>query len=81
MPNLNDLTALCLLTGSRLAADETQIHLSLRLEGQPLLTLRLMRGPELHVQLEEHFGRPSAASITASARCSGNCRSRGSGIH
>lgn len=47
MSNLNDLTALCLPTGSRLAADETQSRLSLRLEGQPMLTLRLIRDPEL----------------------------------
>lgn len=33
MPNLNDLTALYLPTGSRLAADETQSRLSLSLKG------------------------------------------------
>ncbi|MDF9774340.1 hypothetical protein OKW11_001297 [Pseudomonas baetica] len=65
MPNLNDLTALCLPTGSRLAADETQSRLGFSLEGQPLLTLRLMRGPELHVQPEEHFGRPEGQALWA----------------
>ncbi|MND34951.1 N(6)-hydroxylysine O-acetyltransferase [compost metagenome] len=63
MPNLNDLTALCLPTGSRLAADETDCRLSLSLEGQPLLALRLNRGPELHVQLEQRFSRPEGQSL------------------
>ena len=40
MSHLNDLTALLLPTGSRLAADETPSHLSLSLEGQPLIALR-----------------------------------------
>ncbi|RAI62652.1 GNAT family N-acetyltransferase [Pseudomonas fluorescens] len=65
MSNLNDLTALCLPTGSRLAADETQSHLSLSLEGQPLLTLRLIRGPELHVQLLERFSCPEGQALWA----------------
>jgi hypothetical protein len=52
MPNLNQLTALYLPTGSCLAADETDYRLSLSLEGQPLPALRLTRGPELHVQRE-----------------------------
>jgi len=65
MSNLNDLTALCLPTGSRLAADETQSHLSLSLEGQPLLTLRLIRGPELHVQLPERFSCPEGRALWA----------------
>ena len=65
MSNLNDLTDLCVPTGSRLAADETQGRLSLSLEGQPLLTLQLSRGPELHVQLLERFSRPEGQAIWA----------------
>ncbi|WP_353741348.1 GNAT family N-acetyltransferase [Pseudomonas fluorescens] len=65
MPNLNDLTALCLPTGSRLVADETDCCLSLSLEGQPLPALRLNRGPELHVQMEERFSRPEGQALWA----------------
>jgi len=57
MSNLNDLTALRLPTGSSLVADETENHLSLSLDGQPLISLRLTRGPELLVQPQERFGR------------------------
>jgi RimJ/RimL family protein N-acetyltransferase len=52
MPNLNDLTALALPTGNRLVADETENRLSLSLDAQPLITLRLTREPELHVHVE-----------------------------
>lgn len=65
MPNLNDLTALALPTGSRLVADETESGLSLSLEGQPLIRLRLTRHPELHVQVEDRFGRPDAQAFWA----------------
>ncbi len=53
MSNLNDLTALALPSGSRLVADETENRLSLSLDGQPLVQLRLSRDPELKVQREE----------------------------
>ncbi|MHC8287966.1 GNAT family N-acetyltransferase [Pseudomonas sp. XS1P51] len=63
MPNLNDLTALALPSGSRLVADETQSRLSLSLETQPLITLRLMREPEWLVQVEAPLGRPDDQAI------------------
>ena len=53
MSNLNDLTALALPSGSRLEADETENRLSLSLDGQSLVQLRLSRDPELKVQREE----------------------------
>ena len=53
MSNLNDLTALALPSGSRLVADETENRLSLSLDGQPLVQLRLSRDPELKVQRGE----------------------------
>ena len=43
MSNLNDLTALALPSGSRLEADETENRLSLSLESQALINLRLTR--------------------------------------
>ena len=52
MPNLNDLTALALPTGSRLVADETENRLSLSLDEQLLITLQLTREPELQVRVE-----------------------------
>ena len=45
MSNLNDLTALALPSGRSLEADETETRLSLSLEGQPLIRLRLSREP------------------------------------
>ncbi|KPH02158.1 acetyltransferase [Pseudomonas sp. RIT-PI-q] len=65
MPNLNHLTALALPTGNSLVADETENRLSLSLEGQPLIQLRLTREPELHVQVEERFGRPDGQAFWA----------------
>ncbi|KAB0499607.1 GNAT family N-acetyltransferase [Pseudomonas vancouverensis] len=65
MSHLNDLTALRLPTGSRLAADETESRLSLSLEGQPLVTLRLTRGVELQVQLEQGFEHPQGQALWA----------------
>lgn len=55
MPDLNDLTALALPTGSRLVADETATRLSLSLEAQPLITLGLAREPELLLRPETRF--------------------------
>lgn len=65
MPNLNDLTALCLPTGSRLEADEAENRLSLSLDGQSLIQLQLTRDPELTVQLEEGFGHPDSLALWA----------------
>jgi RimJ/RimL family protein N-acetyltransferase len=65
MPNPNDLTALALPTGNSLTADETEGRLSLHLEGQLLIQLRLTRGPELQVQLEDRFGCPDGEAIWA----------------
>lgn len=50
MPNPNVLTTLALPTGRRLVADETENRLSLSLDGQPLIQLRLSREAELLVQ-------------------------------
>ncbi|QXQ17217.1 GNAT family N-acetyltransferase [Pseudomonas tolaasii] len=50
---MNDLSALPLPAGPALNADETDSHLSLTLEGQPLIRLRLERGDELQVHLQE----------------------------
>jgi acetyl CoA:N6-hydroxylysine acetyl transferase len=65
MSNLNDLTALALPTGSRLVADETENRLSLNLDGQPLIQLRLSRDPELNVQREEGCGHPDVPALWA----------------
>lgn len=63
MPNLNDLTALALPTGRRLVADETDHRLSLSLDGQPLITVRLTREPHMHLQIEERFAAPDSQAI------------------
>ena len=65
MSNPNHLTTLTLPTGSRLVADQTETRLSLSLEGQPLIQLRLTRAPELQLQIEEHKGRPDSPAIWA----------------
>ena len=52
MPDLNDLTALALPTGSRLVAEESENLLALSLDAQPLISLRLKREPEWQVQVE-----------------------------
>jgi len=65
MSNLNDLSTLALPSGSVLGADETQTRLSLSLEGQPLITLRLKREPELQLQVEERFSRPAGQAFWA----------------
>ncbi|MHC8301031.1 GNAT family N-acetyltransferase [Pseudomonas sp. ZS1P83] len=63
MSPLNDLTALALPTGSCLVADETESHLCLSLDGQPLIQLRLTREPELHVQVEERFDHADSQAV------------------
>lgn len=65
MSNLNDLTALALPTGSRLVADETATRLSLSLDTQPLITLRLTREPELLVQVDSPLSRPDDQVLRA----------------
>lgn len=65
MPNQNDLSALALPTGRRLVADETENRLSLNLDDQPLIQLRLAREPEWVVQPEEHCVRPDNQTIRA----------------
>lgn len=52
MPDLNDLTVLTLPTGSRLVAEESENHLTLSLDTQPPISLRLKREPEWQVQVE-----------------------------
>ncbi|MFU2330048.1 GNAT family N-acetyltransferase [Pseudomonas sp. NFX98] len=65
MSNLNDLTALALPSGSRLVADETETRLSLSLDAQPLIELRLTRDPEPQLQLQERFVRPNSQALWA----------------
>lgn len=63
MSNLNHLTALALPTGNSLVADESENRLSLSLDGQTLIQLRLTRDPEMALQLDEPFGHPDNQSI------------------
>jgi len=56
MPNLNDLTALALPFGQRLHADETDHRLTLSLDDQALIDLRLSREPDLHLHVIERSG-------------------------
>ncbi|MGF6329572.1 acetyl CoA:N6-hydroxylysine acetyl transferase [Pseudomonas sp. BS3782 TE3695] len=65
MSNLNDLTTLALPSGNCLVADETASRLSLSLQGQPLIELRLTCGPELYLRPEERFGRPDGQAFWA----------------
>ncbi len=60
MSNLNDLSVLPLPAGPALNADETDSRLSLTLEGQPLIRLRLERGDEVQVHLQEPASVPAA---------------------
>ncbi|SEE82975.1 GNAT family N-acetyltransferase [Pseudomonas migulae] len=62
MPDLNDQTALALPTGRRLVAEESENRLTLSLDAQPLITLRLAREPELQVQVE---ARPDTQALWA----------------
>lgn len=65
MSNLNDLSVLPLPAGPALNADETDSRLSLTLEGQPLIRLRLERGDELLVHLQEPDRVPAARALWA----------------
>jgi len=65
MPHLNDLSVLPLPAGPALNADETDSRLSLTLEGQPLIRLRLERGDELLVHLQEPGLVPAARALWA----------------
>ncbi|WP_223505430.1 GNAT family N-acetyltransferase [Pseudomonas sp. GL-RE-29] len=65
MPNPNDPTALALPTGNSLTADETEGALSLNLDGQLLIQLRLTRDPELQVQLEDRLVCPDGKALWA----------------
>lgn len=65
MPNLNDLAALALPAGRRLVADETENRLSLNLDDQPLIQLRLAREPELVVQPDADGVCPDNQTIRA----------------
>lgn len=58
-------TTLPLPGGRHLGADETERHLSLMLEGAPLIRLRLERGPQLHVHLQEANDRPVGPALWA----------------
>lgn len=65
MSNPNDLTTLPLPTGCRLVADESESRLSLSLDDQPLIQLRLKRDPEWQLESEEASNRPSNQAIWA----------------
>ncbi|QSL89438.1 GNAT family N-acetyltransferase [Pseudomonas atacamensis] len=65
MSNLNDLTALALPSGSRLIADATESRLSLSLDGQPLIRLRLDREANGPIQLDERFALPPGQTLWA----------------
>jgi len=65
MSNLNDLTALALPSGSRLIADATESRLSLSLDGQPLIRLRLDREANGPIQLDERFALPPGHALWA----------------
>ena len=65
MSNPNDLTCLVLPLGRNLSADETESRLSLILEGQPLIQLRLERNPEPPLRILERYGRPVGQALWA----------------
>jgi RimJ/RimL family protein N-acetyltransferase len=65
MSNLNDLTCLALPQGQSLGADESENRLSLMLDDQPLIQLRLERNPEPHLHLQETCGRPLGQALWA----------------
>lgn len=67
MSNLKDLSTLPLPAGPALNADETDAHLSLTLEGQPLVRLRLERGDVLHVHLQDANHVAPARSLWAAS--------------
>ncbi len=65
MSALNDLSSLLLPSGRRLGADETDSRLSLVLEGQPLIGLRLVRGADLQLFLQEADAQPDGHALWA----------------
>lgn len=65
MPNLNDLSVLPLPAGPALNADESESRLSLTLEGEALIRLRLERGDELQVHLQEASTVPAPRALWA----------------
>jgi RimJ/RimL family protein N-acetyltransferase len=65
MSNPNDLTCLALPLGRNLSADETESRLSLMLEGQPLIQLRLERNPEPNLRILERYDRPVGQALWA----------------
>lgn len=65
MSNLNDLTALALPSGSQLVADATESRLSLSLDGQPLIRLRLDREAKGPIQIDERFALPPGQALWA----------------
>jgi len=65
MSNLNDLTVLALPSGSQLLADATESRLSLSLDGQPLIRLRLDREGNGPIQLDERFTLPPGRALWA----------------
>ncbi|WP_347901240.1 GNAT family N-acetyltransferase [Pseudomonas purpurea] len=65
MSHLNDLSSLALPQGRLLAGDETERYLSLSLEGQPLIRLRLTREPALRLQVEAFHRRPVGPALWA----------------
>lgn len=72
MSHLNDLTALALPSGSQLQADASESRLSLSLDGQPLIRLRLDREAKGPIQLDERYaaGGPSVVGGLLLAFCS-----------
>jgi len=60
-----DPASLPLPSGNRLGADETDTRLSLVLEGQPLIQLRLERGADLRLSLQDAGNQPSGNAIWA----------------
>ncbi|WP_434557896.1 GNAT family N-acetyltransferase [Pseudomonas sp. Z4-20] len=65
MSHFNPAATLPLPGGRSLGADETERHLSLMLEDAPLVRLRLERGPQLHVHLQEPNDRPVGPALWA----------------
>lgn len=65
MSSLNDLTALALPAGERLAANESAGWLSLSLDGQPLIALRLASEPSLQLRIEADSRRPDLQACWA----------------
>ncbi|MFC6336760.1 GNAT family N-acetyltransferase [Pseudomonas sp. CCM 7891] len=65
MPSLNELSVLPLPAGPALNADESESRLSLTLEGEALIRLRLARGDALQVYLQETSTVPAVRALWA----------------